>query len=97
MISCLFPDCDRTESGDPELAKRAIIDHINNDHADAHVLIPCAHAMAHVEFFTATTRSGDTGAVIEIPQERLQCPRCGQFEVRGVESAGEESEGEDGE
>ena len=95
MILCLFPDCEYNSSlndqkapSGVETAKRQIIDHINNEHVEAHVIIACAHDMAHVEDFDAVTvlksknEFGKKGETIRQPQERLQCARCGQFEVR---------------
>lgn len=68
-----------------EAAKRQVIDHINHEHDDAHVIIACAHDLTHLEDFEAITRSGQTGEEIRIPQARYQCVRCGQFEVRDQE------------
>ena len=87
MIQCLYPDCEHEESqasNDIEQYKRAIIDHINNTHDDAHVIIACAHDLTEIERFTAATRT-PKGVPVEIPQVRFQCSRCGQFEVRSDE------------
>ena len=82
-IRCIFPDCDiKAFDEDREKAKREIVDHINHDHDEAHAIIPCTHDMEHVEDFEATTKDA-RGREISIPHERLQCSRCGQFEVRG--------------
>jgi len=78
---CLYPDC-AISFVDDERGKRTMVDHINQTHDDAHVLIACAHEMEHQDDFDAETRRGDTAALVSIPHERLLCSRCGQFEVR---------------
>lgn len=83
-MNCLYPDCTFTGSGETEQAKRGVIDHINQAHDDAHVIIACAHDLTLLEQFIATTKSGDTGALLEFVQQRMKCERCGQFEVRDV-------------
>jgi len=104
----LFPDCEFTantaklapgesvdlDTGpDEERNKRIVIDHINLTHDEAHVITPCAHDFQHLEDFEATTRDGTTGVELTLPQERLQCARCMQFEVREREYTGAETDG----
>ena len=89
-VRCIFPDCDIIAvDDDVEKAKREIVDHINQAHDEAHVICACAHDMQHVEDFDATTKDA-RGREISIPHERLQCSRCGQFEVRGRTETAEE-------
>ena len=87
MIYCLYPDCDyiagskRPADDDNEPAKRAIIDHINHDHDDAHVLIACIHELREVERFMARTRNPQ-GVEIDVGEQiKSECVRCGQFEI----------------
>jgi hypothetical protein len=89
MISCLYPDCthgivdstDASANQSPEAAKRQIINHINLDHDDAHVLIACHHKLRELERYVAKT-TDPTGKEIEVGEHvRSECMRCGQFVV----------------
>ena len=100
MISCLYPDCDySTKDGGagveaaPEAHKRIIIDHINHDHDDAHVIIACHHELREVERFMAKTQpeflpngkpNPDSKEVGE--QVKSECVRCGQFVVEDADA-----------
>lgn len=93
MISCLHPDCHFTASqamyqpGNEEAAKRAVIDHINHDHADAHVLIACHHELREIDRYMATTISGETGKQVDVGEQiRSECVRCRQFVVEDAPS-----------
>ena len=80
-MRCLYPDCDYSTDTDTEAAKRLVIDHINQTHDEAHALIPCVHDMQELERFVAVAID-PSGVKHDQPQIRLQCARCGQFEVR---------------
>lgn len=91
MIHCLYPDCKWEDPSERERAKRAVIDHINHAHDDAHVLIACRHELREVERFDAVTvlqstnDFGKKGETIRQPQVRSECVRCGQFVVEDGE------------
>ena len=106
MLRCLFPDCDFTaeialtadgwlpddEIPHVEHQKRVVIDHINQAHDEAHALIPCVHDMQELERFVAVAID-PSGVKHDQPQIRLQCVRCGQFEVRADEPTEDNADG----
>jgi hypothetical protein len=85
---CLYPDCGFTAPNDAdhtlEQAKRTLITHINHEHADAHVLIACAHELKHIEDFTIRVNPQDGREPYDEPNRRSQCVRCGDFVVDAV-------------
>lgn len=83
-IRCIAPDCEFVAADpDPERAKRQIVSHINESHDEAHVIIACAHDMALLAAFEATAKTPG-GKEVSLPQERYQCRRCDQYEVRAA-------------
>lgn len=97
-LSCLFPDCDvsvAVDFDDIERAKRIVIDHINHDHDEAHVLIGCVHQNEHIEYVDEEVLTPQGKFVLH--RERLQCVRCQDFTLRDVvdeegEPSGEEAD-----
>ena len=81
---CIYPNCDEA-APDTEAGKRQIIDHINHDHDDAHVLIACAHEWEERERYSIKAPGGE-----DVEQIKSECVRCGQFMV---EDAPEDIEG----
>ena len=80
---CIYPDCAEAFP-DTEAGKRQLINHINHDHDDAHVLIACAHELREVERFMARTRN-PKGEEIEVGEQvKSECVRCGQMTVEDV-------------
>jgi hypothetical protein len=63
-----------------EHGKRLLIDHINLDHADAHVLIACHHELKEIERVSLRTFSPEQNKEIELGEHvRSQCVRCDGF------------------
>lgn len=78
-VACLFPDCDFTaDDADLEQNKRVVIDHINHEHTEAHVICACVHDNQHLEDVDeeVVTPSGER---LTLHRARYQCVRCGGY------------------
>ena len=86
-VRCLAPDCEYTSEGIDEAtglraderAKRQVIDHMNLEHDQVHVISGCAHDFQDPEYLTEET-TNPAGVVTLVKLQQNTCTRCGQLE-----------------
>lgn len=79
QVNCLTPDCKHVERGPLEVAKRRMIEHINQEHAEGHVIIACDHRLKTVKEYADPQRFGG------VRQRESVCERCGNRVIADAE------------